>query len=39
MEWKYEENRNAYIFTISQLVFITILLYSLFANNFIGWFD
>ncbi|WP_404451812.1 DUF4181 domain-containing protein [Virgibacillus necropolis] len=38
MEWKYAANRNAYILTISQLVFIIILLTSMFTTNFFGWF-
>lgn len=38
MEWKYEANRKAYIFTISQLMFVTILLLSLFTTEFFGWF-
>lgn len=38
MEWKYQTNRNAYIFTISQLVFIVILMVSLFTTNFFDWF-
>ncbi|MHA6250458.1 DUF4181 domain-containing protein [Oceanobacillus sp. CAU 1775] len=43
MEWKYAENRNAYIFTISQLVFAIILLITFFIiidnTNFFGWFE
>jgi len=38
MEWKYAENRNAYIFTIFQLIFIAILLLSMFITNFFGLF-
>lgn len=33
MEWKYAENRKAYIFTISQLIFILILLLIIFSTN------
>lgn len=36
MQWKYDTNRNAYIFTITQLVFMIILLVSLFTTNFFG---
>lgn len=39
MQWKYDTNRNAYIFTISQIVFMIILLVSLFTTNFFGWFE
>ena len=38
MEWKYEENRNAYIFTILQLVFIAILLLSIYITDAFGFF-
>ena len=38
MEWKYEENRNAYIFTILQLVFIAILLLSIYITDAFGIF-
>lgn len=38
MQWKYQTNRNAYIFTISQIVFICILMVSLFTTDLIGWF-
>lgn len=34
MEWKYAENQKAYIFTISQLIFILILQWVLFSANF-----
>ena len=36
MEKKYAENPNAYIFTLSQLVFIVILLISIFSTDFWG---
>lgn len=36
MEKRHAENPNAYIFTLSQLVFIVILLISLFSTNFWG---
>lgn len=36
MEKKYAENPNAYIFTLSQLAFILILLISIFPTNFWG---
>lgn len=39
MQWKYDTNRNAYIFTISQLVFMIILLVSLYTTNIFGWFE
>lgn len=39
IEWKYDTNRNAYIFTICQLLFIILLLLTLFIANFLGWFD
>ncbi|SMB86111.1 protein of unknown function [Desulfonispora thiosulfatigenes DSM 11270] len=43
MEWKYAVNRNAYIFTISQLIFnimlLIILLWIVKANNFFGLFN
>lgn len=38
MEWKYETNRNAWIFTISQLAFICFLLFSFITTNFFGLF-
>ncbi|CAM3192143.1 DUF4181 domain-containing protein [Filibacter tadaridae] len=38
MEWKYAENRNAYIFTVLQLIFITILLLSIYTTDFFGLF-
>lgn len=38
MEWKYAENRNAYIFTVLQLIFFTILLLSMFTTDFFGIF-
>lgn len=40
MEWKYQENRKAYIFTINQLVFLVIFMVSLFTTDFYaGFFD
>lgn len=39
MERKYAENRNDYIFTISQLVFVTILYISIITTEFYGWFS
>ncbi len=38
MEWKYGENRNAYIFTVLQLIFIIILLFSMYLTDFFGLF-
>lgn len=38
MEWKYAENRNAYIFTILQLIFIAILLFSIYITGAFGLF-
>ena len=38
MEWKYAENRNAYIFTVLQLLFIALLLLSMFLTDFFGLF-
>jgi len=38
MEWKYADNRNAYILTVVQLAFITILLLSIFITDFFGLF-
>lgn len=38
MEWKYAENGNAYIFTVLQLIFITILLLSIYITGFFGFF-
>lgn len=38
MEWKYAENRNAYIFTVLQLIFITILLFTIYITDFFGLF-
>ncbi|WP_394119888.1 DUF4181 domain-containing protein [Planococcus donghaensis] len=36
MEKRHAENPNAYIYTLSQLIFIVILLISLFSTNFWG---
>lgn len=33
MEWKYAENKNAYIFTVLQLIFIAILLFSIYITD------
>ena len=38
MEWKYADNKNAYIFTLSQLVFGMILVISILTTNFFGMF-
>ncbi|MEC5422946.1 DUF4181 domain-containing protein [Virgibacillus sp. C22-A2] len=38
MEWKYAGNRKAYILTISELLFIGILLISMFSTNVFGLF-
>jgi len=38
MEWKYAENRNSYIFTVLQLIFIAILLLTMFITGFFGLF-
>lgn len=38
MEWKYAEDANAYIFTLSQLGFIIIVLLSVFMMDFFGLF-
>ncbi len=38
MEWKYADNKNAYIFTLSQLVFGIILVISILRTNFFGMF-
>lgn len=37
MEWKYVENRNAYLFTLSQLAFIIFLLLLLLTTDFFGF--
>lgn len=36
MEWKYEENKNKYILTLSELVFAAILVMIVFKTNFFG---
>ncbi|WP_377890853.1 DUF4181 domain-containing protein [Alkalihalobacillus sp. R86527] len=36
MEWKYDQNRNGYIFTISQLSFFIILMVSMYFSDFFG---
>lgn len=38
MEWKYVEHSNAYIFTLSQLGFIMIVLLTIFMTDFFGIF-
>lgn len=38
MEWKYSENRKEYIFTISQLIFLLVLLGVLFTSDPFGLF-
>ncbi|WP_197046565.1 DUF4181 domain-containing protein [Oceanobacillus salinisoli] len=38
IEWKYGENRKAYIVTICELAFIAIALTSMITTNFFGWF-
>ncbi|AIY04991.1 hypothetical protein Plano_1026 [Planococcus sp. PAMC 21323] len=38
MERKYAKNPNAYIYTISQLVFILVILTLLFTTDFLGFF-
>lgn len=34
MEWKYSTNPKAYIFTISQILFLTLLFWIIFKSNF-----
>lgn len=38
MEWKYAENRNAYLLTLFQLIFIAIILIVLYMTNIFGLF-
>ncbi|EGQ26554.1 hypothetical protein HMPREF9372_1481 [Sporosarcina newyorkensis 2681] len=38
MEWKYAENKNAYILTISQLVLFAVVLLSIYSTDFFGLF-
>lgn len=38
MEWKYADNQNAYILTLSQLVFGMVLVISILRTNFFGMF-
>jgi uncharacterized membrane protein len=38
MEWKYSENKNDYIYTLCQLVFIGILGLSIITTDFFGMF-
>lgn len=39
MEWKYAENKKAYIVTVSQLIFITLLFMSIIKTSFFGMFS
>jgi uncharacterized membrane protein YfcA len=39
MERRYAENKNDYVFTVSQMVFNAGFLLSLFSTNFFGWFE
>lgn len=36
MEWKYAKNRNAYLFTIFQLLFIIAFIIIMYATDFFG---
>jgi hypothetical protein len=36
MEWKYVKNKNAYLFTIFQLLFIVAFMLIMFATDFFG---
>ncbi len=38
MKKRYAENRNDHIYTILQLVFLSIVTISMFTTNFFGWF-
>lgn len=38
MEWKYSEESKRYLFTISQLIFVLILLFILIYTNFFNFF-
>ena len=38
MEWKYAENRNAYVFTVVQLLFMILLLILIYVTDFFGLF-
>lgn len=38
MEWRYAENRNAYLLSLIQLIFIAIVLIVLFMTNMFGLF-
>ena len=38
MEWKYSGNKNDYIYTLCQLVFIAVLAISLLTTDFFGMF-
>ncbi|SDJ09065.1 DUF4181 domain-containing protein [Salimicrobium halophilum] len=37
MEWKHAENRNDYIFTLSQVAFLSVLVIVLFAAGLLDW--
>ncbi|UFT97941.1 DUF4181 domain-containing protein [Radiobacillus kanasensis] len=39
MEWKYAANRKDYLFTISQTIFIVVVLVSMFTTRFFGLVD
>lgn len=38
MEWKYADNKNAFIFTLSQLLFSMIVVITSLSTNFFGMF-
>lgn len=38
MEWRHAENKNDYLFTLSQLVFCTVIVTSFFTTNYYGLF-
>lgn len=38
MEWKYAENKKAYILTVSPLIFISIFFMSIIKTSFFGMF-
>lgn len=39
MEWKHAENKNDAIFTVLQLIFLTILVFSIYITDFFGFFE
>ncbi len=39
IEWKYASNRNDYIFTISQLLFMSVVVLLIFSTNIFGWLE